>query len=350
MEIDARHRRHDGNNLFMLELGEEPADQRVRHRLVDEVDVEERGRIGDRGMPAIEDADLHQFVGRDVIDEHDADILQRRPAGGKTVFDDPLPEAFAEHRPFVRDVEQLGRELPLPIRRGRGDAVDHAVRKRDMRRDPVGEGRIREPRQPDQRILRDVAVARYVVARHHRERFDAALPPEPEPRQDDSEDGSRILRRRGVGCDRGMARIEDAGCRVDEVAALRDRQRHDADRRIGELFDQRGPVAGRQVVDHRRRHPPGRAVGLLLDHGRQPVLRGELLAGDGIRRHHAGADDRPVVVTSHAEQVVEIDGLMRAVKIADSEMQDAGAQRPWVVAGSPQLGGQPVDILGAEPY
>ncbi len=38
----------------------------VLHRLMHEVNVEQRRGIGDRGMAAVEDSDLHQLVGRDV--------------------------------------------------------------------------------------------------------------------------------------------------------------------------------------------------------------------------------------------------------------------------------------------
>ena len=41
---------------------------------------------------------------------------------------------------------------------------------------------------------------------------------------------------------------------------------------------------------------------------------------------HPGADQRPVVVAAGVEQVVEIDRLMRAMKIADAEMHDAGRE------------------------
>jgi len=57
------------------------------------MDVEQAGRIGDRRVAAVEDANLHQLVGRDVPDEGRADRLQRRPAGGELVLDHPLRNA-----------------------------------------------------------------------------------------------------------------------------------------------------------------------------------------------------------------------------------------------------------------
>ena len=51
----------------------------------------------------------------------------------------------------------------------------------------------------------------------------------------------------------------------------------------------------------------------------------ELVAARLLAVEHAGADERPVVVEAGIEQIVEIDRLVRAMEIADAEMQDAGA-------------------------
>jgi hypothetical protein len=46
---------------------------------------------------------------------------------------------------------------------------------------------------------------------------------------------------------------------------------------------------------------------------------------------NAGTDQRPIVVESEIEQIVEIDGLVRTVEISYTEMHDAGMQRPAVI-------------------
>ncbi len=58
-EHDARHRRQNRDDFLVRHLGKKGADQRMLHRLMHEVDVQQPGRIGDDGMAAIEDADLH---------------------------------------------------------------------------------------------------------------------------------------------------------------------------------------------------------------------------------------------------------------------------------------------------
>ena len=80
-------------------------------------------------------------------------------------------------------------------------------------------------------------------------------------------------------------------------------------------------------------------AGVLLDHGGQPILLLELLAAGLLAVEDAGADDRPVVVEPGIEQVVEIDRLMRAVEVADAEMQDAGLERGAIVFRAATFGG-----------
>ena len=68
-------------------------------------------------------------------------------------------------------------------------------------------------------------------------------------------------------------------------------------------------------------------TGILLDHRRQPVLRGETLApgllGRAARRRRRSPSRGPA---PGIEQIVEIDRLVGAVEIADAEMHDAGRQ------------------------
>ena len=133
------HRRDDGDDLVALDLLQEGADERVLHGLVDEVDVHEAGRIGDDRVAAVEDADLHQLVGGDVLDELDADLLEGGAARGEVVLDHPLQEVLAEDRPGVLDAEFLAGDPPLAVG-GRGrDAVDHGIGEGDVGAHPRGE-------------------------------------------------------------------------------------------------------------------------------------------------------------------------------------------------------------------
>jgi len=63
IEIGAGDGGNRGNDLVMLDLAEIAANQRVLHRFMNEMDVEQPGRIGNDRVAAIEDADLHHFPG-----------------------------------------------------------------------------------------------------------------------------------------------------------------------------------------------------------------------------------------------------------------------------------------------
>ena len=149
-----------------------------------------------------------------------------------------------------------------------------------------------------------------------------------QPGQDQAEHGLRRWRCLPASATMsGCVGLNTPRGRVDEVAALGDGQRDDADRRIGQPFDDGSGIAGHQEVDHDAGDARAHVAAVLLDHGGQPVLLLELVAADLLAVEHAGPDDRPVMVVAGVEQIVEIDRLMRAMEIADAEMHDAAVQR-----------------------
>ncbi len=64
-------------------------------------------------------------------------------------------------------------------------------------------------------------------------------------------------------------------------------------------------------------------MGVKFDDGRQPVLGRQAFAHGGIIGFDAGADQGPVKVETLVEQPVQIDRLMRPVKVADTYVHDA---------------------------
>ena len=88
-------------------LAKKALDQRMVHRVMHEMDVEEARRIGDCGVAAIEDADLHELEGRHVRHELHARLLQRRAAIAEIILENPLDEFLAVNRPIVLDAEIL---------------------------------------------------------------------------------------------------------------------------------------------------------------------------------------------------------------------------------------------------
>ena len=62
------------------------------------------------------------------------------------------------------------------------------------------------------------------------------------------------------------------------------------------FVDHGGAVARREEIDHRAGDARLHVAGVLLDHGRQPVLAFEAVAARLLAVEHAGADHRPVMV------------------------------------------------------
>ena len=229
LQAGVRHGRHDRNDVLVLELGEESPNQRVLHGFMHEVDVHQRGRISDCGMSAVQDPELHQLVWRDIGHESHAHVFERRTPERKLVFQHPLLEALTENRPAVLDAVVLPGHVDLALARGRRDTVHHRIREGHVVMDPVGEVRIGQTCKTADRRFGDLAIARDVVAAHHREGRNVSLPARPQPGDDQAENGLGMCRILGVGNDRGVCRIEFAGGGIDEIAAFRDRQRNDAD-------------------------------------------------------------------------------------------------------------------------
>ena len=215
----------------------------------------------------------------------------------------------------------------------RHDAVDHRVRKRAARVDPLGKVRVRRPCERDHGLAQHRAVALEVVAALPGERPDAPVAPAPERRHHRAERGAGAVRVGGVVPDIGMRRVEALGRGLDVVPALRHRQRDDTDRGIGHRTNEGGiSLLDRHIVDHRAGHLRRYAGRVELDQRRQAVLPQELRALRRIVGTHPGADDRPVAVEATLEQPVQVPGLVRAVEVAEPDMDDPRSQGRAVIA------------------
>ena len=78
-------------------------------------------------MAPVEEAELHELVRQDVLDEEASPaplrLLPRRSAVGELVLDHPLNEVLADHRPLVLDAELTPQGIPNLGSRDGGDAV-----------------------------------------------------------------------------------------------------------------------------------------------------------------------------------------------------------------------------------
>jgi hypothetical protein len=124
-----------------------------------------------------------------------------------------------------------------------------------------------------------------------------------------------------------MLRIKLSRGGIDHVAAFRHGERDDADGRVFQRGQQAGTVGWRDEIDHRPGDTGLTDIGFLLDDGGEIILRGEFLAHHLVGRQHACTDNRPVMIEAHVEEIIEIDGEMGAVEIANAEMDNARRER-----------------------
>ena len=201
----------------------------IRHRLIDEMNVEQRRGIADRGVAAVKDADLHQLAGRDIGSEGDANFFQRRPPRWKLVFKHPLAKFFAKHRPIVLEAEFVEQGRTFAVGRRRSDAIDHRVWKRDVGANPARKFRINQFREARHRVFADMAIAGNIVAGHHSKGRDSSRSSTHKARNDQSEHRLGRVNVFRVEEDVGVSRVEFLRGRRDVIAAFGNRQRYDSD-------------------------------------------------------------------------------------------------------------------------
>ena len=198
---------------------------------------------------------------------------------------------------------------------------------------PVGQLRIAQAGEGGERALAHVAVALDVVAAQDAEGGHASLATTGERLGHQPENGVRCGSRTQVGQDRRVGGNEFTGDRVEVVAAFGDSERHDPGGRRGHLLDGRlGIVGGEQVLGDRPDHAgiPG-AVAVPDDQGVQAILGGHHVTHPGVGRLQAQAADPPVHRRAVIHQRVDVHRLVRAVEIADTDVNDAGRDLAAIV-------------------
>jgi hypothetical protein len=158
----------------------------------------------------------------ELIGEQRTCILPRRPIRGEVVLHDPLPERFGDDGPTIDDACAFAQPVAVVAGCGRGDAIDHRVRKRAAFLDPRGQRRV-EPRGCGQgRAPGRISVPGKVVAAQDRDRAGGAVTPDGKAGSDPVKGRAltgRAFRRRQLGVAglrNGQRQDRRAGC-CDEV-------------------------------------------------------------------------------------------------------------------------------------
>ncbi|CAM3697551.1 hypothetical protein TSOC111612_09585 [Tsukamurella ocularis] len=295
---------------------------------------QQSGEVSQRLVPRVEEAQLHELVRRDVVDNLHAGVLESRSPGAEGVLEHPLGVRLGHHGPAVVDARPRRDLGAQAVGRRRGDPVDHRVGEAHVLGDPVRKTGIGQAGEGGEGALRDVPVALDVVARHDREGGDAAVAPPAQGLGDVPEDGARRRPLLQIVPDVRVLGVELAGGRGEVVAAFRDGEGDDAGLRRREPLDHGlGIVGAVQVVDDRPDdgglHGP---VGMLEGERVEPALRDEGVAHRRVGGPQPDAADAPARrVRAGREQPVDVDGLVGAMEAADAEVDDPGPHRGAVV-------------------
>ncbi|VVU53968.1 hypothetical protein BAN20980_06611 [Burkholderia anthina] len=167
--------------------------------------------------------------------------------------------------------------------------------------------------------------------------------PQPQAGGDHAERGARGVGRREILLERGIVEIETAAGPA-AIAFLRHGQADDRHGRIGDQRQQRGQRFGReQRAVHRADDARARAVAVALGHRVQMILRGEQV--DRMAPPQLDAHDPPAQVALF-QHGLRMERLVRAMKRAEAEMDDARADRVPVVTGAARAGRRGAQEIG----
>ena len=167
---------------------QEFGEQRIARRVVHQPVAGQIGEVAQALVAGVEQPQLHQLVGRHVVDEQHVDVLERRAAVGEVVLEHPRRERLGGHRPLVLDAEFACQHGDDVGRGDRGDPVDHRVGEAGVLAHPLGQPRVHAFGVRRERLPGDVSVAFDVVARHDRGRCDTAVAPSRQRVGDQTED------------------------------------------------------------------------------------------------------------------------------------------------------------------
>ena len=110
LDVEARRLAEARREILGHEQFDELRQLLVAHRIGDGLVAAQQAEIGERGMRAVDQAQLGAIVDADVLRERDADRLPVGVAHRRHVFDHPLRERLALDGPLVDDAgERLAR-------------------------------------------------------------------------------------------------------------------------------------------------------------------------------------------------------------------------------------------------
>ena len=166
--VSARDPREGRHRLGFHVAVQEFGDHRVLGGLVNQPIPGQVSEVTQALMAGVEQPQLHRLVRRHVVDELDAGLVQRGPAVGEIVLENPHGERLGDHGPGVAHTE-FGVQPGDHLGSGDGrDAVDHRVGERGVFAHPLREFGIEPFGVRRERAPGHVPVFHDVVARHDR--------------------------------------------------------------------------------------------------------------------------------------------------------------------------------------
>ena len=227
LQVDARHfGQRRGPLAVHVERTGKADEHLVAAGLVHVGMTQQQPEVGDHLVAAVEQTQLHQFVGLHIVDHLHPHLLEGGAPSRKLVLQHPLQEIFADHGPGVLDAELLGDHRTVRLGGRGGNAVYHTVREGDVLADPTAQLSVAEFSEGQDHAPREVTVATDIVTAEHGERRTACCTPAAQRLHNEAEQcfGVLLVAAGEISSHRGGISPELPGGGVVVVTALGDGQ------------------------------------------------------------------------------------------------------------------------------
>ncbi|BBG29882.1 RNA binding protein, putative [Zymobacter palmae] len=325
------------DNVEVQEVFQQCRQVTVLHGFVNEFIAQQYCRASQHSVRSVQHADFDLLVASHVVCHASANSGQIRATCAELVFQNPVNEGFGQQRQFVLQTTTCIQFFDRVSSNGRRDTVNHSVRERDVRFDPLSQFSISSTCETSKGFLSNRTVVTQVVAGQDGERTYACITTTTQRFDHQTEHGLRFLRVGQVVLDTSVFKIELACVLVDVVATFSDGHADDADSRISQQLDDGFRVFRCvHVVDNGTNDTNGRAaVGINFSQRVQTVLTfvGSRFFTHSVVVDQFDTDDTPVTLIFTCQAAINIERFVSTEEVTHTEVNDTRSYSAAIVVG-----------------
>lgn len=327
VNVDAGDIGQQGLDFLLHHLPDKLSVDGVLHDLVDVLETSKLSGVSHGRVAGVEETELVLLKLLNVVhvvDNLDADQLERRAAVAEVVLNNPLHEGLSDDGPLVLDTKLLSQRLDVVGRGAGGDAVHHGVGEVPLLADPLCELRVAETGKGCEHVAGNGTVLLHVVAGQNGKGLQTSgmAPGQCGVEEAECADGRVFFGQ--IVLDVWMLGLELVSVLVVVVTALRDGEGNNVRVWVCHLGNYSFPVIGSKEEGVDAPNDIGKAaLGGALNDRVQVVLGGQNVAHGGIVGSQTDTADGPILLVVVLKELVNVDSQVSSVEATDSYVDDA---------------------------